>query len=571
MRDAKYFENPRHDWQRRYEALRASLVERLPDKVVADRFGYTHSYFRVLKHDFRHGKLDFSEPVPEGAAVRTRVSGETRRKIRSWREASLSAGEITELLSEDGCEISVRTVERVLAEEGYPKLPRRTRLKIGQTVDGVSVPERSRVIPIGQREGSVFDSTGAGLFVFAPFLNQLNIDRVIKSARLPGTKAIPAKSYLLSFLALKLIGTERFAHAGDHGFDAGLGLFAHLNVLPKCTALSTYSYSLDSGHISRLQRAFVRQASKLGLYKKDVLNLDFHTAPHNGDESVLEKHWAGARGRAMKGALCLFAQDAESKLMLYTAADIQRIEADDQVLKFLSFWRRVHRGVKPTLVFDSRFTTYDRLSKLDRRGIRFITLRRRGRQLVAQAERLTDWTRIHIPHAKRKFPNPQVHDSLTQLKGYEGDLRQVIIRGNGRGKPSFLITNDLKAPVEQLVGHYARRWRVENGISEAVKFFHLNALSSPILIKIHFDIVMTMIADTLYTMLAQKLRGFESCDAPTIYRHFVRGKGTVAARKGEVVVTYPKRAHNPILREVSWDKLPMFAPGLNVPLKLEFK
>ena len=65
---------------------------------------------------------------------------------------------------------------------------------------------------------------------------------------------------------------------------------------------------------------------------------------------------------------------------------------------------------------------------------------------------------------------------------------------------------------------------MENVISEAVKFFNLNALSSPILVKVHFDVLMTMIADTLYSMLAQKLRGFEQCDAPKIYRHFVEGK-----------------------------------------------
>lgn len=571
MRDEKYFSHPGTDWQRRYEALRASFVERIPDKVAADRFGYTNGYFRVLKHNFRHGKFDFSEPVQDGERSRPQVTGEIRRKIRKWRVASLSAGQITELLSEEGVEISVRTVSRVIAEEGFPKLPRRTRLKIRETVEGAEVPEPSFALSASGRQGREIDSIGAGVFVFAPFLAQLGLDRVLKSARLPGTKAIPAKSYLLSFLALKLLGTERFAHAGDHGFDAGLGLFAGLNVLPKCTSLSTYSYSLDQDQITRLQRAFVRQASKLGLYKGDVLNLDFHTAPHNGDESVLEKHWAGARGRVMKGALCLFAQDADSKLMLYTAADIQRAEADDQVLKFLSFWRSVRRGVKPTLVFDSRFTTYDRLSKLDRRGVSFITLRRRGSKLVAQAEQLTDWVRIHIPHAKRKYPNPRVHDSLIQLRGYDGDIRQVIVRGNGREQPTFLITNDLEAPVEQVVGHYARRWRVENGIAEAVKFFHINALSSPILIKIHFDIVMTMIADTLYSMLAQKLRGFESCDAPTIYRNFIRGKGTVSVGADEVVVTYPKRAHNPILRQVAWDKLPQSVPGLNMPLKLIFQ
>ncbi len=101
-----------------------------------------------------------------------------------------------------------------------------------------------------------------------------------------------------------------------------------------------------------------------------------------------------------------------------------------------------------------------------------------------------------------------------------------------------------------------RRWRVENGIAEAVKFFHLNALSSPIAIKVHFDIALTMIADTLYTMLAKKLRGFEDCDAPKLYRHFVSGKGIVEVQGKNVNIIYPKRAHNPILRQVPWENFP---------------
>ena len=572
MRDETFFTHPKLDWQRRYEALRACFVERLPARVVADRFGYKPGYVRLLKHQFRHGKIDFSEPVPEGKAARRRVTSDVRDKIKSWRERRLSAGEITELLSEDGVEISVRTVERVLAEEGFPKLPRRTRMKVGFTVKGAEIPERSEAITVAELGGRRFDCAGAGVFLFAPFLAQLDIDKVVRAAGLPGSKVIPAKSYLLSFLGLKLLGTERYAHVGDHAFDPGLGLFAGLNVLPKCTAMSTYSYSLDEPHLLRLQQAFVKQALRLGLYDGSIINLDFHTAPHYGEESVLEQHWAGARGKAMKAALCLFAQDANSKLMLYTASDIRRDEADDQVLSFLSFWKRVQRGVKPTFVFDSRFTTYPKLSELDAQGIRFITLRRRGKKQLKEVEGLTGWKRIHVPHAKRKYPNPQVHESFIKLRGYDGTVRQVIVRGNGHEKPAFLVTNDFDAPVELLVGNYARRWRVENGIAEAVKFFHLNALSSPILVKIHFDIALTMIADTLYTMLARKLRGFEECDAPKLYRNFVRGKGIIEVRDGTVTVTYPKRAHNPVLRKIPWDHLPHQLPGLpGASLTLRFK
>lgn len=556
LRDATFFTHPRADWQRRYEALRASFVDRLPAAAVADRFGYKPGYIRLLRHLFRTGKIDLHEPPSEDQVSRRRVPRAVRDQIRSLREHRLSAGEIAQLLVEDGVEISVRTVERVLVEEGFPKLPRRTPLKVGLTVKGASVPAKAEAIPLSALDGQTFESDAAGIFLFAPFLAQLDLGRVVRSAGLPGSKVIPAISYLLSFLALKLLGTERYAHVGDHAFDPGLGLFAGLNVLPKCTAMSTYSYSLDDVHVRRLQAEFVKRVVKLGLYGEPIVNLDFHTVPHFGDESVLEKHWAGARNKAIKGALTLFAQDAESKLMLYTAADIRRSEADDQVLSFLSYWRKVRRGVDPTFIFDSRFTTYPKLSLLNAAGVKFITLRRRGENLLRSVEQIEPWTRIHIPHDKRKFKSPLAHESTIQLRGYKGDLRQVIVRGNGHEKPTFLISNDFDSHLESLVGNYARRWRVENGIAEAVKFFHLNAISSPILTKVHFDVALTMVADTLYTMLARKLRGFEDCDAPKLYRHFVQGKGTVRVEGTDVTVSFPRRAHNPILRAVPWQNLP---------------
>jgi len=572
MRNQKYFTQPKFDWQRRYEALRASFVERLPHKVVADRFGYSPGYVRLLRHQFTHGKIDFSEPNPEGKAARRQVSAKTRQKIIEYRQKYLSSGQITELLSEDGIEISVRTVERVLAEEGFPKLPRRTRIKIGMTVKGADIPKRSEVVSLADLNGQRLNSAGAGVFLFAPFLGQLDIDKIVRAAGLPGSKVIPARSYLLSMLALKLLGTERYAHVGDYAFDPGLGLFAGLNVLPKCTAMSTYSYSLDEVHILKLQKAFIKNATKLGLYDGQFVNLDFHTVPHYGEESVLETHWAGARHQRMKGALTLFAQDSESKLILYTGSDIKRCESDDQVIQFMAFWKQIRRGVKPTLVFDSKFTSYAKLSELnDKHGVKFITLRRRGKKLIDHVDTLDHWQRIHIPHAKRKYANLQVHESLIRLRDYEGQIRQVIVRGNGREKPSFLISNDFNMSLDLLVGHYARRWRVENGIAEAVKFFHLNALSSPIVVKVHFDISLTMIADTLYTMLAKKLRGFEDCDAPTLYRHFVRGKGIIEVDGRTINVMYPRRAHNPILRQVPWDSLPLRLPGLDrTKLTLKF-
>ena len=572
MRDVSYFTHPLTVPQRRYEAMRAFFVDHLPAKIVAERFGFSAAYLRFLKHQFRKGKIDFFEPSITGPKQRFKVGADVRKKIVEWRQKQLSAGQIAELLNEEGIGISIPTVARVLAEEGFKKLPRRTRLQIGFTVKGAEVPERSEKITVAQLEGKCLESDGAGVFLFAPFIAQFNLDEIVRKAGLPQTKSISVENYILSFLALKLLGTERYAHVDKHSFDEGLGLFTGLNVIPKCTSLSTYSYSLDKSHLMHLQKAFVQRAKKMGLYDGSVINLDFHTIPHYGEESELEKHWAGARGKVLKGALTLIAQDAKSKLILYTAADIKREEADDQVLEFISFWNKINRGIKPTLVFDSKLTTYKNLSKINQQGIKFITLRRRGRKLVEEVKNFEPWEHITIPHAKRKFPNPYVHQSHVLLRDYDGELRQVVVKGNGREEPSFLISNDFDLAVESLVGDYSCRWRVENGIAEAVKFFNLNSLSSPILTKVHFDVVMTMIADTLYNRLAQQLRGFEECDAPKIFRDFVRGKGTVDVKNGGITVTYPKRAHNPILRAVPWHRLPQELPWLdNAKLSLNFK
>ena len=157
MRDKTYFLHPVHEWQRRYEAMRASFVERLPAKVVAERFDYSPSYIHLLRHQFIHEKIDFSEPVTEDKIARRRVNSKIRLKICNWREHRLSAGEITQLLSEEGVELSVRTVERVLAEEGFKKLPRRSRLKLGLTVKGAKGPAVSQAIAVAETVQKPFD------------------------------------------------------------------------------------------------------------------------------------------------------------------------------------------------------------------------------------------------------------------------------------------------------------------------------------------------------------------------------------------------------------------------------
>lgn len=558
--DRSFFLHPTDPGQRLYEALRASFVDRLPARIVAERFDYSPGYVHLLRHRFKRGliKLPFGEEAGRPGRP-PKLSPVTREKIVTLRKTGrLSAGQIAELVEDqDGIDVSVRTVERVIAAAGLPRLPKRTQLEIGVTRENTLVPNTARRHLWKRLEGQTLGTSWAGVFLFLPFLEKLGIEELVQKAKLPKTPDIPALQYVLSLLSLKLLGKERLSHVDDLSFDPALGLFAGLNILPKCTAISTYSYMLDPGHLDRFRDAIYRQGRRINLYGDEAVNLDFHTIPHYGEESVLEKNWAGAKNKTVKGALTLLAQDSTSRLVIYNDADIRKSESDGAVLDFVRFYRRVRRRLPPVLVFDSGFTSYQRLAELDEMGVKFITLRRRSPQMVAAARKETGFKQIHIPHAKRKYPNPQVKESRVELQGYSrGELRQIVMRGNGHEKPAFIITNDFERELEVIVGTYAERWRVEIAIAEAVKFFSLNALSSPILLKVHLDVLTTVLADMLYYMLAQELRGFEECHAPKIFRHFVNARGDVRYDGSELLVTFPRKAHNPLLRSVKWERLP---------------
>jgi transposase len=554
----RYFAHPRSPGQKQYEALRTFYMDNLPARVVADKFGYTAASFNALRQKFKTEKLSFQftdKSGPQGS----RVPNEIQQRIFEIRRTSnLSAYRIAEILSIEGNEVNPRTINRLLQKAGFPPAPRRAKLAIGETVTGAKVPQEAHLLAPGTLEGRTAECSIGGIFLFAPLIEKLGLPEVVSQAHLPGSKQIPPLQYFLSFLALKLIGKERLSQVNDLNFDQGMGLFARLNVLPKCTPISDYSYRLDPFILDRLLQSFVRQMNRHHAYRSDTINLDFHTIPHYGDESVLETHWVPTKGKRLKGALTLFAQDCESNLFQYAQADILRSEASEQIISFVKFWKKVHGKLTSTLVFDSKLTSYEHLNMLNDMGVHFITLRKRGKNLLAALDRIphNQWQKLHLDIPKRKYKNPLVFDSIVELTGYDDKLRQIGMKGTGREHPSLLITNDFKSPVDSIVFQYAKRWRIENGIAEAVKFFSLNALSSPILIKVHFDVLMTMISHALYHFLSQKLRGFEHCRSSTIFRKFINMKADIVIESNDIIVTFPRRSHNPIIKAAQLDKIP---------------
>ena len=104
-------------------------------------------------------------------------------------------------------------------------------------------------------------------------------------------------------------------------------------------------------------------------------------------------------------------------------------------------------------------------------------------------------------------------------------------------------------PVE-LITRYAQRMLIENGIAEAIHFFHIDALSSMVDLKVDFDLQITLMGSALYRLLAERLPdNYRRAHAKTIFDNLLDVGGRVDVEDRQVVVTLDHRAHNPILAE----------------------
>ena len=368
----------------------------------------------------------------------------------------------------------------------------------------------------------------------------------------------------MSFVALKLIGKERLSHVADLNFDYGLGIFAGLNILPKVAAVTQYSYRNPHQLVVTLLKKWNIVLKDKGYIEGRHINLDFHAIPHWGEESQLENHWVPTRGKAMKSVLCFFAQDLDTTYLCYSNGQLSREDAPDEILNFVSFYHKSHGTFPECLVFDSKLTTYKNLDVLDKDfHVKFITLKRRGKNVLQDIDITKVWKHIRLTIPSRKYQLLKIHEAPIAMKDYGGNLRQIIVTGTGRELPMLIITNDFETSAKEIIETYALRWLIENNIQENIDFFSLNALSSPVIVKVDFDIAMTLIANTLYKALSGKFKLFERAKPKTTYRSFIEGDAKITITSDTVQVKFGKKSFNPMIMDFV-DSLPkIIVPWMN--------
>ncbi len=569
---ARRFVEPANPTHRQYEALRAFFVEGLPVKQVATRFGYTPGSFRVLAHQFRrHPDRKFFLPPQKGPQTspgRDRV----REQIIALRKQNLSIYDISQALQARGQKRSPPAISLVLKEEGFARLPRRPddERPAGPRPAAAAVADvRQLDLGPGMRR-----TRFGGLFLFLPFLATIPFDQMLRQAGFPGSSMIPAGHAMRALLALKLFSRRRHSHLMSQVFDDGLALFAGLNVTPKRSFLTEYSCRIDPACYPKLMRAWFDAMQPLGLERGVSFDLDFHTIPFHGEDALMEKHYVSKRSRRQKGLLAFLAQDADQRVFCYANPEIRKDNQNDEILRFVEFWKNRTGRVPEELIFDSRLTTYAHLHRLQQMNIRFITLRRRSEKLLHRIHSTppSAWKRIQLANVSRAYRTPRILDQQVHLPDYEGWVRQVTITDQGHEAPTVMITNYLRRSPAKLVGRYAQRMVIENHIAEGINFFHMDALSSAVAMKINCDLQLTLMASSLYRLLGSKIaHGYQTARADHIFRDFVEASAQIAIADKEIVIRFQKRAHNPLLLAAGLGKTDIPIPWLaRKRLRLEF-
>jgi hypothetical protein len=563
---ADLFRQPAVTAQLHYEICKAYFLDQHTAEQIAARFSLHPGSVRALVNDFASNPdltrfFLVKKPGPAAAPKRDAC----RQGVLELRRQGLSLAQIKEQLAEQHS-LSESSIYRILRAEGLAGAGVRvwTRQAPHQARDGSDIPAVADVRACLLTPGRSFPTKVAGLFLFVPLLLELDFARAVAAAGWPGSEMIGSVPALLALLAGKLLGQRRISHLSDLCNDEGAGLFAGLNVLPKATFATDYSYRTERAMSDRFVKTLLNKVP-LGETPRSF-NLDFHAIAYRGEEADLEKHWLAKRNRAGSSIMAFVAQHRHSRVMCYATANVLRDDMDAMAVRFTDYWKEQTGAYPEELLFDGRVTTYEHLAELERRQVGFISVRRRGSAMLRRVQELAAdaWSNCQVSQAKGAKRPIRYVDEQAQVAGYPGKLRQIIVTGLGREEPTFFVTNDRpeKETAREVIQRYAQRNLVENGLGEDIKFFHLDCLSSGVRLNVDFDLTLTVVADLLYRMLGWRLKGFGRASPQKLYRKVIDTTGSIEIEAEQVRVRLVKRAHNPLLKEAGLSGLTPAVPWL---------
>jgi hypothetical protein len=276
----------------------------------------------------------------------------------------------------------------------------------------------------------------AGIVLFRPLLAQGQFDQLVTPAGSPGSRMVPAPSALLRLLAWKLWDKERRSHISDCTFDEARGLLAGRHLLPKTTLAPDYSDRTQRAHPHRWLAGWLTPLAPLLGPDAAAFCLDFHPIPSRGDPPGLDTHSIAPRGKAGVSVLTFFAHEPHSRVFGYANANLTRADPAGELMHVLEFWHASAGRDPQWRYFDATRAPYPERSRVNQRGLWFVTIRRRGTAILRRRHALPApiWRRAVLALPTRRHPHGRYGDETVTLRGYDGPIRQLAIDGFGRAE-----------------------------------------------------------------------------------------------------------------------------------------
>ncbi len=137
------------------------------------------------------------------------------------------------------------------------------------------------------------------------------------------------------------------------------------------------------------------------------------------------------------------------------------------------------------------------------------------------------------------------------MSAYPRPTRQLAVTGLGHDQPTLLITNRPQLPARQVIQTYARRMNIEQRLAQAIRSFHLDALTGAVPLNVDLDMVLSVLAHTLCAALRRRLPGYHAAAPDTLQRRFLSTAGIITSHGNQITVRLSRRTYSPVLRQAT--------------------
>ena len=181
--------------------------------------------------------------------------------------------------------------------------------------------------------------------------------------------------------------------------------------------------------------------------------LDFHALPFRGVPPPWTTTSYPAAARQVPVSSASARPESESRVLCHANANLTRADQPGERMRFVEFWQGLTGRDPEWLDFDSKVVPDPELSRVNRRGLQFVTIRRRGAAVIRRLRRLPPQTGqlAVIDTPKRGHQPIRFVDEMIRLPGYEGAIRPRAVDGLGREQPTWFVSHDLVEAARSLL------------------------------------------------------------------------------------------------------------------------